>query len=47
MMNNERVKTIFPIPMTGSRKLCNIMFYGFNECDKTIEYDKLTEGRVS
>jgi AcrR family transcriptional regulator len=44
MMNDGRLKKILPDPHDRFQELMNILFFGFNECDKTIEYDKLTEG---
>jgi AcrR family transcriptional regulator len=44
MLNDDRLKTIIPDPHDRFKELMNILFFGFNECDKTIEYDKLMEG---
>jgi AcrR family transcriptional regulator len=44
MMNDNRLKMIMPDPHDRFQELMNIFFLGFNECDKTIEYDKLMEG---
>jgi AcrR family transcriptional regulator len=44
MINDDRLKAIMPDPHDRFQELMNILFFGFNECDKTIEYDKLMEG---
>jgi len=44
MMNDDKLKTIISDPHDRFQELMNIIFFGFNECDKTIEYDKLMEG---
>jgi AcrR family transcriptional regulator len=44
MMNDDRLKTIIPDPHDRFQELMNIMFFGFHECDKIIEYDTPMEG---
>lgn len=43
MMNDERLKKILPDPHDRYQEIMNIIFFGFNECDKTIEFDTLME----
>jgi AcrR family transcriptional regulator len=44
MMGDDRLKKILPDPHDRFQELMNIFFFGFHECDKTIEYDTLMEG---
>lgn len=37
MMNDERLKAIIPDPHDRYQELINFFFFGFNECDKTME----------
>jgi AcrR family transcriptional regulator len=43
MLNDDRLKAIIPDPHDRFKELMNITFFGFNECDKTIEHEKLME----
>ena len=46
MMNDDRLKNIISDPHDRFQELMNIIFFGFHECDKTIEYDTTMEGRA-
>ncbi|MBN2159051.1 MAG: TetR/AcrR family transcriptional regulator [Spirochaetes bacterium] len=37
MMNDEKLKTMIPNPHERYQELINFFFFGFNECDKTME----------
>lgn len=43
MMNDDKLKMIIPDPHDRFQELMNLVFFGFHECDRTIEYGRTME----